>query len=39
MYTKYLSPFAKKQQQQLTPGPNGKIEENNIVDSYTSENF
>jgi hypothetical protein len=27
-----------KNQQQLTPGPNGKIEEKNIVDSYTSEN-
>jgi hypothetical protein len=38
MYTKHALPFAKKIQQQLTPGPNGKIEEKNIVDSYTSEN-
>jgi len=28
----------KIKQQQLTPGPNGKIEEKNIVDCYTSEN-
>ena len=28
----------KKKQQQLTPDQNGKIEEQNIVDSYTSEN-
>ena len=26
-----------QQQQQLTPGPSGKIEEQNIVDSYTSK--
>jgi hypothetical protein len=41
MYTKHIfwSPFAKKKkQQQLTPDQNGKIEEQNIVDSYTSEN-
>ena len=33
-----LQKTKKKEQQQLTPGPNGKIEEKNIVDSYTSEN-
>jgi hypothetical protein len=37
MYTKHVSPFAKITTANR-PGPNGKIEEKHIVDSYTSEN-
>ena len=38
VYKKKTNKQKQQQQQQLTPGPSEKIEEQNIVDSYTSKN-